>query len=574
MFISPQAQLRDRNALSGYTDSAPATCEAGDLMKGIVNKQAFVSFTHLGQYILRGLLVGLLLLATIPPAAAIGRSPTTADHSTFKELKGPFNSAPDVTEACLGCHTEAANQIKQTTHWTWLYGHAETGQTLGKNQVINSFCGMAITNEPRCTSCHVGYGWTDMSQPPPAADSAVDCLVCHDTTGDYRKFPTLAGYPTSIPREWPKGSGTMVLPPDLPNIAQHVGVTGRANCGSCHFYGGGDDGVKHGDLDSSLVSAPRALDVHMSPNGADFSCSDCHTTWGHSVSGSRYQMTAKDTVGIDVPGHTDMTRASCESCHGSQPHQQAKLNDHVSKLACQTCHIPAFARGGVATTMWWDWSTAGKLDDSGQPITEYDDQGEISYLSEKGDFRHAENVIPHYAWFDGTVEYTLIGDTLDTENPPVGINRVHGGPDDHASRIWPFKLMRGKQPYDTERKSLLVNHVFGDNDSSLWSNYDWPRALIAGSEMSGVPFSGQFDFVETTMHWPITHMVAPAKQALGCDSCHASESRLAGIAGIYLPGHSGNVWLDRIGWLIVMLTLIGVILHAFVRLVFRGRAQP
>ena len=80
------------------------------------------------------------------------------------------------------------------------------------------------------------------------------------------------------------------------------------------------------------------------------------------MAGSRYQVNAKDTLGIDVPGHTDFSRASCESCHGSTPHDRQKLDDHVDTLACQTCHVPAFARGGVATKMWWDWSTAGRLD--------------------------------------------------------------------------------------------------------------------------------------------------------------------------------------------------------------------
>ncbi|MFT7338640.1 MAG: octaheme c-type cytochrome (tetrathionate reductase family) [Marinobacter maritimus] len=528
---------------------------------------------HTATYLVISILAVLLMLVGSPGMAAVERAPATADHSKFKSLKGPFESASQVTEACLRCHTEAAGQIKATTHWTWLYQHEETGQTLGKNKVINSFCGMAVTNEPRCTSCHVGYGWKDMNQPPPEADSAVDCLVCHDTTGDYRKFPTLAGDPTYVPREWPKGSGKMVQPPDLPDIAQNVGATGRANCGSCHFYGGGGDGVKHGDLDSSLVSPARSLDVHMSPDGGNFSCSDCHSTWGHSVSGSRYQVNAKDTLGIDIPGHTDLSRASCESCHGGEPHGKEKLNDHVNKLACQTCHVPAFARGGVPTKMWWDWSTAGKLDENSEPIATYDDAGHVSYLSEKGDFRHGENVVPYYAWFDGTVEYTMIDEQFDIDNPPLEINRLDGEPNDPGSRIWPFKLMRGKQPFDTERKTLLATHVFGADDSSLWSNYDWPKALKFASDMSGMPFSGNFDFMETKMYWPITHMVPPADQALRCGSCHSGESRLAGIGGIYMPGHSGNLWLDRIGWLAVALTLAGVVLHGLARVVFRRRKQ-
>jgi hypothetical protein len=155
----------------------------------------------------------------------------------------------------------------------------------------------------------------------------------------------------------------------------------------------------------------------------------------------------------------------------------------------------------------------------------------------------------------------------------VHINQVKGSPGDGESRIWPFKVMRGKQPYDTVYKTLLATHVFGKDDSSLWSNYDWPKALQTASEWSGIPFSGEYDFIETTMHWPITHMVAPADQALKCSSCHSANSRLAGLPGIYMPGHSSNPWLNRIGWLAVLLTLLGAALHGMARRFFRRRRE-
>ncbi|MCW8959079.1 MAG: cytochrome C, partial [Gammaproteobacteria bacterium] len=52
---------------------------------------------------------------------------STADHSKFEALQGPFRNATEVTEACLSCHTEAGDQIMQTTHWNWEYQHPETG---------------------------------------------------------------------------------------------------------------------------------------------------------------------------------------------------------------------------------------------------------------------------------------------------------------------------------------------------------------------------------------------------------------------------------------------------------------
>ncbi len=515
-----------------------------------------------------------LLLLILASAARISGATTqdlapgtTADHARFESLQGPFSSGPQVTEACLACHTEAAKQLQQTLHWTWEYNHPQTGQLLGKRHVINSFCGSVTSNEPRCTSCHTGYGWTDMNQPPPSTESSVDCLVCHDTTGEYWKIATGAGHPIYQPMELPKGSGKIVQPPDLAAIARQVGSSGRQNCGSCHFNGGGADGVKHGDLDSSLVDPPRSLDVHMSPQGANLSCADCHTTTAHSVAGSRYLIDARDTSGIDIPGHTDMSRASCESCHGMAPHSEAKLNDHVDKVACQSCHIPEFARGGIATKVWWDWSSAGQLDAQGKPMQLFDEHGHVKYLSTKGSFKHAENVVPEYRWFDGQVRYTLKEEKLDASRQPIQINKIQGSYNDPNARIWPFKIMRGKQPYDLVNKTLLVTHVFSpDDDTALWTNFNWEKALQAGTAAAGQPFSGQFDFVTTEMYWPLAHMVAPAENALECSACHARDGRLAGVGGFYLPSRDRNFWLDTLGWSAVFLVAAGSAAHAGARI--------
>ncbi len=59
---------------------------------------------------------------------------------------------------------------------------------------MNNFCVSVQSNEPRCTSCHIGYGWKDKNFDF-ADESKVDCLVCHDTTGSYKKPATDAGLP-------------------------------------------------------------------------------------------------------------------------------------------------------------------------------------------------------------------------------------------------------------------------------------------------------------------------------------------------------------------------------------------
>lgn len=500
------------------------------------------------------------------PSAPVDGKKSTADHSKFKELQGPFATGPDVTKACLGCHTEASKQIHKTKHWNWDVVNPATGRNLGKKNVINNFCGSVVSNEARCTSCHIGYGYKDQNFDF-AAEENVDCLVCHDTSAKYRKFPAGAGHPAYEATEWPKGSGRMIQPPDLAKIAQTVGPTSRSNCGVCHFLGGGGNAVKHGDLDLSLINPGPYLDVHMSPDRLDFTCSKCHGGDNHLVKGSRYAVKAKDLSGIDIPGRTDGSRASCESCHGTTPHPEtanAKLNDHTDVLACQTCHVPRFARGGFPTKMWWDWSTAGKLDEKGKPVKIHNEKGHETYSGMKGDFAWGEHVVPEYRWFDGTSKYTLFGDKV-TGEEPISINNYGGGPNDPKSRIWPFKVMRGKQAFDKGNQTLAVVHTWGADDSAYWTNYDWDKAVAAGMKAVGAEYSGELGFVETEMAWPQTHMVAPAEDAVTCESCHSENSRLKDVPGLYIPGHSRFGLLDTLGWALVALTLLGVLGHGGVR---------
>ncbi|GAB4513614.1 MAG: tetrathionate reductase family octaheme c-type cytochrome [Sulfuricaulis sp.] len=502
-----------------------------------------------------------------PAAEAKKPSTSTADHSKFKELQKTFATGPDVTKACLTCHTEAAKQIHKTKHWTWEFLNPESKQRLGKKNIVNNFCTAVPSNYTFCTACHVGYGWKDQNFDF-TSETNVDCLVCHDTTGSYRKLAGFAGHPIYKDMEFPPKSGKMVKAVDLKKVAQNVGKTSRATCGACHFYGGGGDGVKHGDLDSSMKNPGKYLDVHMDKNGLNFTCATCHQTSGHDIPGSRYTPTAMDIKGARIRGKIDAANpVSCESCHGSKPHpvKHAKLNDHTDKLACQTCHIPLMARGGVPTKMVWDWSTAGKLDKDGKPMLIKDSAGHVSYDSKKGDFKYESHVIPEYVWFNGSVQYTLLGDKLDP-GKVVQINRFAGSPTDGKSKIWPMKVFHGKQPYDKVTMSLLIPHTFGPDDSAFWSNFNWDKSLEFGMRSVNKEFSGQYGFVSTEMSWPITHMVAPKDDALECRQCHSAASRLHKVEGIYMPGRDSNRYLDILGGGAAFFALLGVIGHGALRI--------
>ncbi len=173
--------------------------------------------------------------------------------------------APEVTKACLTCHNKAGHQFQKSIHWTWEYKNEKTGQTLGKRNLVNNFCTNARGNEGMCAMCHASYNWTNANFDFTKQEN-IDCVVCHEQTGTYYKTPPTKGNAAcSIMFEG-------LQPIDWPKVAQSVGRPERANCGTCHFNGGGGDGVKHGDLDSSLVNPPRELDVHMSGKGGNFPC--------------------------------------------------------------------------------------------------------------------------------------------------------------------------------------------------------------------------------------------------------------------------------------------------------------
>lgn len=520
-------------------------------------------------------ILGAMLLMAASALAGAGAT-GTADHAKFDGLKGPFRTGAEVTRVCLACHTEAARQVMATRHWNWEYVNADTGQKLGKKTMLNGFCIGNRSNEPFCQSCHVGYGWKDETFDFTAED-AVDCLACHNT-GGYRKLAGFAGHPPYERIEYPAKSGKFIEAVDLAKVAQQVGATSRQTCGACHYYGGGGDGVKHGDLDSSLNKATKELDVHMAQDGLDFSCASCHEADRHKVAGSRISMTGADPHGAVIRGQkTDRNPASCQACHGDRPHKggfarAGRLNDHTRTLACQTCHIPEFARGGVPTKMGWDWSAAGRLTPEGKPYQLEDDHGHVVYDSKKGEFVLGQNVKPDYIWFDGTVTYTQPETKIDP-SARVAINTFHGTPGAAEARIWPVKTFRGKQPYDTEYLTLLVPHTATPDDTAFWYNFDWAKALKAGADASGQPYSGKFAFVETSMLWPITHMVAPKERTLDCVQCHADGGRLAAVPGVWMPGRDRDPLLDRLGFGLAGLMLLGVAGHGGLRFLTRNRRK-
>ena len=475
---------------------------------------------------MRSLIPALLLYL----ASSAVMATTIKEH---EEMTGPYASPQDVTRDCIRCHEQQANDLSHSRHWRWQGEPFEIhGKTieLGKRSILNNYCVAVSSNEPRCTSCHIGFGWKDDSFDLTAMEN-MDCLVCHDQTGTYKKFPTAAGYPVyqEESRVFPGNKKTYPRV-DLKKVAINVGKPRNENCGACHFYGGGGHNVKHGDLTKALVDPSPQVDVHMGNPDPEKrqTCASCHRIEGkHDVRGAAH---ASMVAGQNHFG--------CIDCHdGEDVHQKRMrntLNMHTLSVACETCHIPVVAKN-YPTKTWWDWTSAGDKKRKG----EKDSLGMPAYDWKKGDFKWEKDLKPEYYWYNGRTDYQLLGEKLVIGDDGVmEFNPLMGDHDDSGARISPFKVMRGKQFKDKNTDLLLVPHLFGKG--GYWKTLDWNQSFANGMKSVGLEYSGEYEAVETRMYWPLFHQVAPAREALQCADCHTKKEGQQGLLDWQQLGYPGD----------------------------------
>lgn len=431
--------------------------------------------------------------ANAPIDCASCHHPLTPDHALL--VKVSDNPQPEeVTAACLKCHDKVGRDILDTAHWNWKgvspeISGFEHSTSVGLFNTIDNYTISSIPTLINTTAYHIGYGIKGNAFDFTNA-SKIDCLICHDTTRSYRKDALRNGLPAADI--------------DLKAVYRSVGRPSRFNCGSCHFNAIGGTNVKQGDLEPALLDCSPDLDVHMGM--VDMRCQDCHTTKSHKIYGLSFN--APVTEG----------RVSCEQCHGAKPHGltgslSRHLDKHVITVACETCHIPSFARESP-TLVDSDFSSAGR-----QRKPELDEYGKPAYDPRLGMLTWKKNAMPVYRWFDGTRGSYILGDKIDPTGT-VSLNPPLGQRFDPAAKIHPFKIHTAKQPYDA-KKDILVPVKFEDG---YWNDYNWDKAIAAGMTTAGMTYSGRYGFVRTEMYTPIRHEVVPAKKALGCADCHRVEA--------------------------------------------------
>ncbi len=405
-----------------------------------------------------------------------------ASPTEHGQITGPFTDAQAVTLQCLHCHAQQGADILQSSHWTWQRPHRINAgiQNFAKKNDLSTFAIDVTSNPGRCMTCHISTNLlSGRHNPNSAAD--IDCLVCHDTTGTYRR--TLGAPENDI---------------DLVRIAQNVGVPTPDNCLTCHGKDCGLTGLNN--------QGGFADDIHLKKNGAALRCQKCHPSEG------KHRLSRQ----IAVPNGKGQP-AGCNSCHGASPHSWKQLDQHAKTIGCQTCHIPAYARSTPAVISW-NWLPQLPPSSSRQA------HPSIPFLLKNGMIL-ASRVQPIYLWDNGSDQMYMRGDRIEPETATTLIGPTTR---DDASLIKPFAVCYATQLYDTKYR-YLISPALTSAPESLFIPADWHQ--IAGEGMNGLrlPYSGSYTFTTTVTLRRLNHGIAPASEALDCMDCHGQENRLSGL---------------------------------------------
>lgn len=423
-------------------------------------------------------LAGLLLLALPGPAAAL---------QIHQQIQGPFTDARAVTVKCLECHQQQAEEVLHSSHWTWVRPRTLNGKsvTAGKKDSLAGFAIDVVANGPRCLRCHISTSPNKESFAKPAAEM-VDCLACHDTTGQYRHGAE---------------PGREQLP-DLTPVVRNVGLPTPRNCIGCHFA---DCGLAPAAPEGEFGQGPADLaDVHL--RAAAFTCQTCHR------GGSGHSLVRQPSGSAG----TEDRAAGCASCHTAAPHVLAVLNKHGETIACQACHIPTYGRSGPVLISW-NWLMTGKTTTAFRA-----GNGDGLQLHDQNGARSARNIEPVYLRDDGADLVYSRGQKIQPRELTVLQRPAEASA---GAKLAPFRIVYTTQLYDS-RYRYLISPLLQPEGDVLFPGSDWEAIARKGMEAMVLPFSGQYGFTATATYRRLNHGVAPAAEALDCLDCHGATGRI------------------------------------------------
>lgn len=439
---------------------------------------------------------------------------TTVTMSANTTMTAVFASSPHANltysgypTSCMAssCHLNKFNEMAATNHYKWT-GSApdnvnEPGIVQGKlTNSLNSYCINILGDWPACGACHVGRG--KRPDDSTAGLSNIDCLVCHNEE-----------YATQRVR---LADGSMgVLTPTDTMVRNMIKPT-RKTCLQCHAKGGGGDAYKRGDLSlATITNTSASFDVHMNTTGSNLACQSCHVFNQHKVigKGSDLRVTDDLTRGPEVYCTTCHTGMDSGTGHAAAGATKSEGDRHVKRVACQSCHIPTYAK--VATEIDRDWRIKHDGRDAttctstnpcpGHPLT-----------------TKAANLIPVYRFWNRLSDSYLLGDIATLTYNPATNTYPTSTPlgDITDGMLTPFKYKTADQPIGTGTKckdKLIALDTF----VYLKGTGNVLDAVASG--LTNMGCSGEsYSWITTDTYQMINHGANPAAGYTACSQCHGN----------------------------------------------------
>ncbi|MBI5559455.1 MAG: hypothetical protein HY885_17675 [Deltaproteobacteria bacterium] len=441
-------------------------------------------------------------------------------------ITGTFTTPAQVTAKCLECHPFEGNDIVNALHGMMPTASPKVTNATGLSQKlaeINTFCSYPNPDMAgaACLTCHPTLGKYENLT---AAD--IDCLRCHNDQykSKYAAETDPANFMYII--DW-QGNPKTYIPSDRDangnfhvefNWAAMPGLTAldlvrgvqrptTTTCLSCHAKAGGGDWVKRGDIGLNSASATAAQDVHLASvanGGAGLSCGSCHVSTAHEIPGRGIDLrpTEGGAVKACVDCHTGMDSGSGHASAG----QRTEPDRHVARVACQSCHIPAFAKGG-ATEMWRDWTnpTWNAALCNGQGAW-------------AGEEHKVANVAPDHVFFNGTSYVYKLGQTLNRIDPISGYKMMadaNGAVSDAPgiSKLVPIKRHQSNMAVHNATNQVIPFDV-------VWQFMTGKSDEAAANGMAYAGLTGPYTWTWVEAEMAINHGVSPATSVATCAQCH------------------------------------------------------
>ncbi len=290
-----------------------------------------------------------------------------------------------------------------------------------------------------CNGCHIGAAWN------PTKPTAT-CATCHP--GDPPSF----------------AADEVNWQPPTPE-----------QCLTCHVKDTAKRGV--------LFTAEN--DVHIA---AGMVCQDCHLRVADGVSTHQFlKGSALDTTESTMQG-----MLSCVGCHGDRPHPRGggsgRLNKHLDKVACETCHTGLRPAPALASRKWNQFTATGK------PVT----------------MKREEGWLPVHKWYDNTGP----GASGDFHLPILTTTERRDAP---GAKIYPFNPVTVdwyvKRPDSAFDDVIIVPQVKA-------ADVDGDRIVTVKEMQTIYP---EATLLTADMNFSISHSVVPAGEAFGCRDCHGAS---------------------------------------------------